>query len=44
MRRIDDGATDEDYESEVEEVGSGAPYESVDPTVPYDFEQVARAA
>jgi glycine C-acetyltransferase/8-amino-7-oxononanoate synthase len=40
----DDGATDEDYEIAVEKVGSGVPYESVDPTVPYDFEQVARAA
>jgi 8-amino-7-oxononanoate synthase len=40
----DAGATDEDYEIQVEEVGSGVPYESVDPTVPYDFEQVARAA
>jgi 8-amino-7-oxononanoate synthase len=40
----DADAFDDAYEIVAEEVGSGVPYESVDPTVPYDFEQVARAA
>jgi 8-amino-7-oxononanoate synthase len=46
----DDGPSDEayeeyeEYEIEAEAVGSGVPYEEADPTVPYDFEQVAHAA
>lgn len=34
----------EGYEIEAGELQSGAPYEKVDPSVPYDFEQVAHAA
>jgi 7-keto-8-aminopelargonate synthetase-like enzyme len=43
----DDVAYDEpdlDYEIEAEERDRSRPYEEVDPSVPYDFEQVARAA
>ena len=45
VRALSDAYEDEAYDDELpEEVGASAPYEKVDPSVPYDFEQGARAA
>ncbi|HUA49158.1 MAG TPA: 8-amino-7-oxononanoate synthase [Solirubrobacteraceae bacterium] len=47
LEAYDEGAYDEpddDYEIESEESDSAVTYEKVDPSVPYDFERVPRAA
>ena len=44
LEQYDDGEYDDGYEIEADDLESGAPYEQVDPSVPYDFEQGARAA
>jgi 8-amino-7-oxononanoate synthase len=44
VETYDDVTYDEEYELESDAAEPGAPYEEADPSVPYDFEQVARAA